>query len=503
VLTVAVCFVALASGLRGRVQEVEARTNAPQATSGPKPLYFGVTACAGCHTRGKPWDDCLCSCTEFPIWDNKDKHRNAYLVLKKDRAQHMGKLLDKDVLDPEAGCVSCHGVRAPTNQRHPSFRIEEGVSCIACHGAYEDWVDEHGSFLKHDKWRAQKTKDKEERYGMKDLWSPGKRTSLCVSCHIGNVDERKFVTHEMYAAGHPPLPGIEIATFCNQMPRHWEFLKVKSPKVREVLGFDRDYINLEQTRLVVVSSVAELSETMKLVAAQADKCANATDTGAKSLDFANFDCYACHHDLKSPSQRVYVGKPGRPQMAPWPTRLAKVSLEVVLKNDQASKALDEGMKKLYDAFSIQPFGNCQQIAAAAKALTVQLDQWSAELSNDKADAAKVKYDHATGMALLHKLTSLTEKDVADYDTARQIAWAIDVIYSELTPESKDWNPKIKELIDSLKLDLKLTLPERPDGSQSEVIVDSLPEYLAKRNSYDAKAFRESLKKLSALLSAKT
>ena len=31
-----------------------------------------------------------------------------------------------------------------------------------------------------------------------------------------------MVTHEMYAAGHPPLPGFEIATFCSQMPPHWE-----------------------------------------------------------------------------------------------------------------------------------------------------------------------------------------------------------------------------------------------------------------------------------------
>ena len=32
---------------------------------------------------------------------------------------------------------------------------------------------------------------------------------MCLSCHLGNAREGRVVTHEMYAAGHPPLPGFE------------------------------------------------------------------------------------------------------------------------------------------------------------------------------------------------------------------------------------------------------------------------------------------------------
>ncbi len=30
------------------------------------------------------------------------------------------------------------------------------------------------------------------------------------------------MTHEMYAAGHPPLPSVELQTFCEEMPQHWQ-----------------------------------------------------------------------------------------------------------------------------------------------------------------------------------------------------------------------------------------------------------------------------------------
>src|ERR1700730_10079230 len=127
-------------------------------------------------------------------------------------------------------------------------------------------------------------------------------------------------------------------------------------------------------------------EAMKLLEQQALTCTTAQEPEKRALDLANFDCYACHHDLKSPSwrqQRGYVGKPGRPQMRPWPVCLAKVTAEEFLKKEQAAKALDSGLKGLYQAFSAQPFGNCPEIAAAARALAYQLDQWVGELTKNR------------------------------------------------------------------------------------------------------------------------
>src|SRR5947209_10193839 len=99
-----------------------------------------------------------------------------------------------------------------------------------------------------DKWRGVASQAKEEQYRMADLWDPGKRSKTCASCHVGNSDEGKVVTHAMYAAGHPPLPGVEISTFSDAMPRHWQYLKEKQPAAQKLLDYNAD--ELEKTKLV-------------------------------------------------------------------------------------------------------------------------------------------------------------------------------------------------------------------------------------------------------------
>ena len=56
---------------------------------------------------------------------------------------------------------------------------------------------------------------------MTNVRDPVRRTELCLSCHVGDIACGKFVTHDMFAAGDPPLPAFEIETFLEQMPPHW------------------------------------------------------------------------------------------------------------------------------------------------------------------------------------------------------------------------------------------------------------------------------------------
>src|SRR5262249_32957402 len=124
-----------------------------------------------------------------------------------------------------------------------------------------------------------------------------------------------------FAAGHPPLPGFEPTVFSDAMPRHWQYLREKPPNIQKDLQYDgREY---EQTKLVLVGAAVSLAESMRLLAEQ---CAKA----ATGLDYANFDCYACHHDLKTQSWRQkygFAGKPGRVPMRPWPTVLVRLAIE--------------------------------------------------------------------------------------------------------------------------------------------------------------------------------
>jgi len=114
-------------------------------------------------------------------------------------------------------------------------------------------------------------------------------------------------------------------------------------------------------------------------------------------------------------------------------------------------------------------------------------------------------DEATAVRLLQRLCSSDPKDIPDYDSAREIAWAISIIYCEWKPDPKDRDQNVVQVLQALKHDLKLLLPEkspRPEQPDNEVIIRALPESLACLNDYDPKAFKGNLKKLFEYLFAK-
>jgi hypothetical protein len=483
---------------------------------GLKPMYYGVAACAnpGCHEsppakwlKGK---DLLCRCTEAVDWHKKDKHADAYRVLTGPRGKQMAKILGYDVTDPKGrgkACLVCHGVVIEDEKlleasKENQFDIAEGVNCVACHGPYTEWIGRHGVLVNAQAWRPKTRKEKEEQGGMRDLWDPMKRAELCVSCHVGNVKEGKFVTHEMYAAGHPPLPGFEAATFSDEMPRHWQYLREKKPPLQKELGYKAG--EQEQAKLILVSAAVSLRETMDLLEQQAKKCQTAKDDDNKALDLSNFDCYACHHDLKAPSwrqKRGYPGKPGRVPMRPWPIELIKLAIKATATNaagkvDSAAetKALagfDGALANVHKGFDARPFGDPKKIEAAAAALKGWADALAKKLN-------AVTIDSVQARTLLTRIPDLyrgSEKDplLVDYDSARQVAWSFEVMYNELNGKKGD--PKIRKTLTALDEQLKLRLPKGRD----KIVEDELKESLEKRNDYDPGKFRKLLIDLSAAL----
>src|SRR5262249_47364646 len=207
--------------------------------------------------------------------------------------------------------------------------------------------------------------------GMTDLWDPTRRAALCASCHIGNLEEGKCVTHEMYAAGHPPLPGFEAATFCDAMPRHWQLPREKPARGRTLLGLDAgDY---EQTRLVLVGAAVSLRESMHLLARQSAACLRSDDPDGKVLDYANFDCACCHHDLKAPRWRQRRGFPGVPgQVLPpsWPVALAAPAIERAYGKDAARQAevFQRHWEQVEAGLLARPGGDPAQVGPAAENL---------------------------------------------------------------------------------------------------------------------------------------
>ena len=260
----------------------------PAAEGKLTPIYFGTESCIQCHRDGsREKVPLVCRCTEVVEWQKDLRHPKAYQVLKEQRAARIGQLLHINVTEDQK-CLSCHGVYiADKDLRARSieagFKPEEGVSCVACHGAFEEWANMHGLQLKRREWRKLNREEKEKKYGMVDLWNPERRVQVCASCHVGNVDQSKVITHDMYAAGHPPLPSFEVAAFGERMPRHWELLAQKSPAAKTIPQYDGT--SLEQSRLTVEGSVAVFREAMKLLAADAAQSARQSTR----LDFARFD----------------------------------------------------------------------------------------------------------------------------------------------------------------------------------------------------------------------
>jgi hypothetical protein len=474
-------------------------------------VYYGVSACAnkGCHGGDPPKNwvkspdgkqlDLLSRCIEYDVWMKSDKHADAYNVLTKARGKRMAKILGYDVTDPKGkgkACLACHAVviedeKVRKASVEAGFDIKEGVNCVACHGPHVEWVAQHGLLLTASKFRPLSRQVKEDEYGMRDLWDPVKRTELCSSCHVGSVKQGKFVTHEMYAAGHPPLPGFEAATFSNEMPRHWEYLREKSPAIQKELGLKPG--EMEQTNLVLVGAAISLRDNMRLLEAQAAKAARATKENDKVLDLSNFDCYACHHDLKSPSWRqkpgYYKGKPGRVPMRPWSTELVKLAIRYLATVDKSADdrqlltELNGGMKRVIAAFDARPYGDPARIETAAG----QLAGWSDKLAR-RMNATYPKEQAAK--SLLAGIPKLYGKTLMDYDSARQVAWAYEVLFNEANGY-KGGSSAVRKTLADLDKELKLRLPK----GRTKLIEDELAENLKKINNYNPENFQALLLRL--------
>lgn len=392
---------------------------APRAAEDGKCFYVGVGVCARCHEHPRKQDDTdYVSLTEYPTWSEKDKHAKAYRVLTEASSQRMGELLGWKHVEEDARCLSCHAANIPKELRRNDFTLHDGVSCEICHGPASEWIVPHLD----KKWRITASADK-KKLGMHNVRDPLEQSRLCVSCHVGNVAEGKEVTHEMYAAGHPPLPSFEISSFCDKMPPHWRPLRDKPKPLQQQIraAFKMPQDERTRTKLTVMGAVTVFQASMDLL--------NENRGAERSPELAHYDCSACHHELRLPSwrqKRGYLGPPGRPSMHQWPTVLLQDALRFAA-DPALAKQYDERLHKLRQAFDARPFGEAKQIAESAN----QLREWSDRLL---VRLQEVPYDAPASRRLLRGLCTAKDADKYDYNSACQKAWAIDAIAKELKVE---------------------------------------------------------------------
>lgn len=409
---------------------LQARDDPPRGWTAPirgeSEIIHSATDCRKCHSAEDPeyraggvYDLILPDCSE--TWEKRDPHSRAARSLDASHpiAARMSRVLGVDV-SRQAECLVCHAVdvKPTAPMAGKRFSWKHGVGCEACHGDADKWFGPHT--LKS--WRQIAPAEK-SRLGMTDLRDPVVRTGVCVGCHVGNLTEGKFVTHQMYAAGHPPLLPYETATFDRDQPAHWRPPE-STPYIRGLPADDAARLyhhrpgDHSTARSVALGALASLKHSARLTA---DAATEASRNGI-ALDYAHYDCFACHHELEHPSRRQsrgFAGVPGRPLMRPLPTDLVEAVLAHAASSGLPDRRPDlrRTDNQLRIAFDRKAFGDSVEIATAATAMTRQCDQWLGDLS-------KLKYDASNVRTLLVALIANPPQSGWDFDSAQVRAWAV-------------------------------------------------------------------------------
>ncbi len=450
-----------------------------QQIESPKQLYVGAQRCGrtGCHSNGEAKLSDLVLGDEFKHWEQKDlKHRHAFDVLdpkaeKNETTRRMAELLPGINFQSDSRCLACHAVdnRAAVHSKEGPTIVEEktledlirdrvalGVSCEACHGPASAWLKNHDSWNneKFREWSADKkntpadqlpaklAKVKSELVaqkavaGMVDVRDPVVRAKLCLSCHQGNIGEGKFVTHEMFAAGHPPLPPFEIESSIDRMHFHWQPTEEKAVQIQEFLDFHRP----DRARSVVLEGLIAQRQALQMIADQAAASAkpNRVAAHAGMTDFALYSCSACHHELTYPSPRQRRGygdrSPGRPALSDWSARFAKVSLLAIAADGNSDTELLNDVRAPLDGLIARRSLRISPQAASGAALE-GIKKLDGQIDLFRIKTAAGGMNESAAVRALRNLCRSGEPS-ADVDSARHLVAGLQMIVLDLRATAK-------------------------------------------------------------------
>ncbi len=451
----------------------------------------GVASCVACHnstvadaashpfaTRYDSHEFILLS--EGRTWPREDPHSAAYRGMTNELGRKMLSRLPQghDAVWVAAHCATCHAVDTlagddatpPVHDHVTRFDTKDGVSCTACHGTAKAWQTQHyeertdAAGVKSLPWRKLDPAAK-AKAGLRDLRDPAVKARLCATCHVGSDELGRVVTHDLYAAGHPPLPPFELATYLEGEPRHWA-PTAKLPhfdKLAEDPGkLWRRYHShpagdeVPAGRELAAGAVAALR-------AEATMLQTGTDSTRDGLDFARFDCSACHHDLKTPSDRQARGPkhgaPGRPTLRPSIAALAGVvAAHAAASPDATLKASAAEFATKWDALSAaaveRPFGNADAVRIAA----ADLVRWCDAFLDVQSRHPAALYSEAQVAALRQRLgdAALGEAN-RDPEAALVLTWGY-VALSDGLPADR---------LAALAKVLPTTVRPRPAGAARE------------------------------------
>lgn len=439
--------------------------------------------------------------------------------------QKLGYDLQHDYARFRDDCLTCHGGYRVSTQSAASTEAADvaskaagftrddmqhpGISCTYCHQTTENqkqWIDEHSNFEAKWTWRTLPPAVKAEK-GMRDLASAEAQSHLCFQCHVGDIEQKMFVTHRMYAAGHPPLPSVELNTFVNAMPRHWrshdelydklagyekrsEYFAASIPALAEVESESVKKLPWS-TYTMVFGALGSQQQSLRLIAqaARLDGSSSSDHWG----DYALYDCAACHHELRDRSvrQKAREGEiPGRPRLLEWPKALSLATAVAV--GEQES--FTQWNTRLTKAVTRRPFGEREIVGRSASEFADAIEQLKRPLTT-KCLTKEFLND------LLTALTNTPDELLVDYHAARQINWAIRCIDADMTklghPLPTEVHAAIEQLgVGSEPLSVQVTTAI-PMGLNNPIYPEFVKTELQRQASFSSEVFSRQLRAIGS------
>jgi hypothetical protein len=287
---------------------------------GPKRdgIFTGVGSCAASNCHGGNPSNGIAG-AEYSIWVQQDKHAEGFSVLLNNESKQIAKLLRLETEAHEAAlCLNCHSPQRfepkPRGEK-PHGHLLGGVSCEACHGGAQDWLAEHV------RWTDSTPVEDKQRVGFVDTDDLWQRARVCADCHVGAPG--RDVNHDLYAAGHPRL-FFEFSAFMANMPIHWDV----DPGRERADWSERPGIEASTWAVGQLATAEAALDLLVYRAERSEKQKEFKFTGQYPSgqvlpvwpEYSETGCFACHHNLASPSWRQDRGFAGRgPGEYPWGT----------------------------------------------------------------------------------------------------------------------------------------------------------------------------------------
>jgi Cytochrome c554 and c-prime len=304
------------AGGYGRAGGARPPSNEPQSTiqqgaDAPRsPTPVGLAGCASANCHGRSGGDGSAQAawrTSCAVWAAQDPHARAYDALDPQK-NAIAKKMQTAFARQEPGyhpqkdarCLACHanpGIETGDKPDLVTLR-SEGVGCEACHGDATYWI--HSHTLRGNELDALVGPLGVETHPRR-LNDLSVRARTCAGCHVG--DRKRDMNHDMIAAGHPKL-NFEFASHLVRLPKHWFERDRRSGTAR----------GPEYLAQAWVAGVLAAGEAACLLSRSRQERKDPWP------ELAEWNCYACHHDL--------LGKLWRPDAGmklgentwnfPWP-----------------------------------------------------------------------------------------------------------------------------------------------------------------------------------------